>query len=83
MGALIPSVVRAANALGTGTVAWGWALNGAASVMGSVLAVTLSMNFGFNLALALDGLAYLVGLVLFPAERLREMPAQAREGASG
>jgi hypothetical protein len=41
------------------------------------------MNLGFNLALALDGLAYLVGLVLFPAERLREMPAQAREGASG
>jgi spermidine synthase len=83
MGALMPSGVRVANALGTGTVAWGWALNGAASVMGSVLAVALSMNFGFNLALALGGLAYLVGLVLFPAERLREVLASAREGASG
>jgi spermidine synthase len=67
MGALMPSGVRVANSLGTGTVAWGWALNGAASVMGSVLAVTLSMNFGFNLALAIGGLVYLVGLGLFPA----------------
>jgi spermidine synthase len=71
MGALMPSGVRAANALGTGTVAWGWALNGAASVMGSVLAVTLSMNFGFNLALAIGALVYLVGLGLFPAEAAR------------
>jgi spermidine synthase len=78
MGALMPSGVRAANALGTGTVAWGWALNGAASVMGSVLAVTLSMNFGFNLALAIGGLIYLGGLVLFPAsESAKEGPARA------
>jgi len=71
MGALMPSGVRVANALGTGTVAWGWALNGGASVMGSVLAVTLSMNFGFNLALAIGGVVYLVGMVLFPPKRPR------------
>jgi predicted membrane-bound spermidine synthase len=78
MGALMPSGVRAANALGTGTVAWGWALNGAASVTGSVLAVTLSMNFGFNLVLAIGGMVYLVGLALFPANAsATETPASA------
>jgi hypothetical protein len=46
--------------------------------MGSVLAVTLSMNFGFNLALAIGGLIYLGGLVLFPAsESAKEGPARA------
>jgi hypothetical protein len=82
MGALMPSGVRVANALGTGTVAWGWALNGAASVMGSVLAVTLSMNFGFNLALAVGGLVYLLGLLIFPANEAaqKEPTAEASPG---
>ena len=67
MGALMPNGVRAANDLGTGTVAWAWGLNGAAGVVGSVLAVTVSMNYGFNVALALGVLVYLAGLALFPA----------------
>ncbi|HEX7508558.1 MAG TPA: hypothetical protein VF550_17425 [Polyangia bacterium] len=66
MGALMPNGVRAANDLGTGTVAWGWGLNGAAGVVGSVLAVTVSMNYGFNVALAIGIFVYLVGMALFP-----------------
>jgi hypothetical protein len=67
MGTLMPTGVRTANELGTGTVAWGWGLNGAAGVVGSVLAVTVSMNYGFNIALIIGVLVYLVGMALFPA----------------
>lgn len=69
MGALLPSGVRAANAFGPGTVAWGWGLNGVASVVGSILAVGLSMNFGFTLALICGIVVYLVGMLLFPAPK--------------
>jgi hypothetical protein len=67
MGTLMPTGVRTANELGTGTVAWGWGLNGAAGVVGSVLAVTVSMNYGFNIALVIGVLVYLIGMALFPA----------------
>jgi predicted membrane-bound spermidine synthase len=66
MGALMPSGVRVGNQLGPGTVAWGWGLNGAAGVIGSVLAVGLSMSFGFDVALGLGVLIYLAGMVAFP-----------------
>ena len=59
-----------ANELGAGTVAWGWGLNGAAGVVGSVLAVFMSMNFGFKVALGIGVLLYLTGAALFPRHRL-------------
>jgi hypothetical protein len=75
MGALLPSGVRVADELGRGTVAWGWGLNGAASVVGSILAVTLSMNFGFTMALLVGIVVYLVGLVVFPGPTASTAPA--------
>ncbi len=43
-------------------VAWSWGINSATSVLGTILAVILAMNFGFNLTL-LGGMAvYLVAL---------------------
>ncbi|HEY0709283.1 MAG TPA: hypothetical protein VGG33_20905, partial [Polyangia bacterium] len=68
MGALLPSGVRAANQLGAGTVSWAWGLNGAASVVGSILAMALSMNVGFTLALLVGIAVYGLGLVAFPSE---------------
>jgi hypothetical protein len=64
MGALLPSGVRMANELGRGTVAWAWGLNGAASVVGSILAMALSMNFGFTLSLFVGIGVYLCGMLL-------------------
>ena len=64
MGALLPSGVRVANEMGRGMVAWGWGLNGAASVVGSILAMALSMNFGFTLSLVAGIVVYLVGMTL-------------------
>jgi predicted membrane-bound spermidine synthase len=37
-----------------------WGMNGMMSVVGSILAVTFSMAFGFNLTLTLGGLIYIV-----------------------
>ena len=44
-------------------VAWGWAVNGFASVVGAVLATLLSMTFGFHDVLWLGLAAYLLALV--------------------
>jgi hypothetical protein len=66
MGAFLPSGVRAAAAAGPDLVAWAWSANGAASVVGSVAAVSLSMNFGFTLALAVGIAIYLLAPLLFP-----------------
>jgi hypothetical protein len=41
-------------------VAWGWAVNGFASVVGSALATILAMTFGFHVVLFLALVAYLV-----------------------
>jgi hypothetical protein len=43
-------------------VAWGWAVNGFASVIGSVLTTIIAMVFGFNTVLALSVVVYLVAL---------------------
>jgi spermidine synthase len=68
MGTLLPSGVRVANQLGAGTVSWAWGLNGAASVVGSILAMALSMNVGFTLALLVGVAVYAVGMLVFPAQ---------------
>jgi hypothetical protein len=67
MGALLPCGVRAADALGSGIVPWAWALNGSASVVGSILAVGLSMNFGFTFALVVGVGIYALSSVALPA----------------
>ena len=41
-------------------VAWGWALNGFASVVGSVLATILAMTYGFGAVLVVAFCAYVV-----------------------
>lgn len=66
MGALLPTGVRAANALGPEVVPWAWGLNGATSVVGSILAITLSMNYGFTATLYVGVGAYLLGMLALP-----------------
>lgn len=41
-------------------VPWAWAVNGSTTVVGSILTVILSMNFGFAAVLLISGLVYLV-----------------------
>jgi spermidine synthase len=52
-------------------VEWAWAMNAAASVLGSVLAMVIAIQFGLNATLACGAGAYLLGLLLLPALRAK------------
>jgi hypothetical protein len=54
-------------------IEWAWAMNAAASVLGSVLAMVIAIQFGLTVTLACGAAAYLLALVLTPA--LRTKPA--------
>jgi hypothetical protein len=68
LGLFMPSGVRAIADLSDHSreyIAWGWALNGFASVIGSVLATMLAMTYGFQVVLVVALGAYCVaGLAL-------------------
>jgi len=62
-------------------VAWGWAVNGFASVIGAVLTTILAMALGFGVVLALALVAYAIA-VLALRGLLRAGPAAAPEGGA-
>jgi spermidine synthase len=47
-----------------GAVEWAWAMNAAASVLGSVLAMVIAMQFGLNVTLACGAAAYVFAMLL-------------------
>ncbi len=53
------------------SVEWAWAMNAAASVLGSVLAMVIAIQFGLNVTLACGAAAYLLALLLTPALRTK------------
>jgi len=75
LGAFMPLGLRALAPHGEGGefVAWGWAVNGFFSVIGSLLGTMLSMSFGFRVVLGVALALYLVAGVL-----LRGMAASRR-----
>jgi len=52
-------------------VEWAWAMNAAASVLGSVLAMMIAIQFGLTVTLACGLVAYMLALALLPTLRLR------------
>ncbi len=48
-------------------VEWAWAMNAAASVLGSVLAMVIAIQFGLNVTLACGVAAYVLALLLLPS----------------
>jgi spermidine synthase len=82
MGMPFPTGLRALAALpapefpaGQGasdnSVEWAWAMNAAASVLGSVLAMVIAIQFGLTVTLACGAVAYLLALLLMPALRTK------------
>jgi MFS family permease len=66
LGAFMPLGVGAISELTSlrrQYVAWAWAVNGFASVVGSVLATILAMTYGFGLLLVLGLVMYVVAVV--------------------
>ncbi|HEV3306914.1 MAG TPA: hypothetical protein VGZ91_10785 [Candidatus Sulfotelmatobacter sp.] len=51
-------------------VEWAWAMNAAASVLGSVLAMVIAIQFGLTVTLACGVAAYLLALALLPFLRM-------------
>lgn len=48
LGSVFPTVITSAGTHDDGLVAWAWAVNGAASVIGSILAVVAALTIGFT-----------------------------------
>jgi hypothetical protein len=66
MGRILPSSVRLLSARRAEVIPWCWGMNGASSVLGSVLAMAVAMNFGFDAALGAGMAAYaLSGVALW------------------
>jgi hypothetical protein len=64
MGMPFPTGLRALHGAQSGTVEWAWALNAASSVLGSVLAMVIAIQFGLHAALACGALAYAAAILL-------------------
>jgi hypothetical protein len=66
MGMPFPAGLRALAAKrgGGDSIEWAWAMNAASSVLGSVLAMLIAIQFGLNITLICGGAAYLLALVL-------------------
>lgn len=56
-------------------VEWAWAMNAAASVLGSVLAMVIAIHWGLNVTLAGGAVGYVLAIALVPS--LRSRPSQA------
>ena len=77
MGMPFPTGLRALATTGTSAgpeqeatdnaIEWAWAMNAAASVLGSVLAMVLAIQFGLTITLACGAAAYLIALLTLPA----------------
>jgi len=67
LGSFMPVGLRAVSGMTeheSEYVAWGWAVNGFASVIGSVLTTILAMTYGFNTVLVIAVAVYLVALAV-------------------
>jgi hypothetical protein len=60
MGMPFPTGLRALN---ENSVEWAWAMNAGSSVLGSVLAMVIAIQFGLNVTLACGAAAYLTAIL--------------------
>jgi spermidine synthase len=71
----VPDISVGAAAVGAAgednAVEWAWAMNAAASVLGSVLAMVIAIQFGLTVTLACGVGAYVLALALLPTLRSR------------
>ncbi|MHB8217186.1 MAG: spermidine synthase family protein [Candidatus Sulfotelmatobacter sp.] len=83
MGMPFPTGLRALSAKSIASISvgddennaveWAWAMNAAASVLGSVLAMVIAIQFGLTATLTCGAAAYLLALLLLPS--LHRVPA--------
>jgi hypothetical protein len=66
MGCPLPLGVGILDKVEKRLIPWGWGLNGSASVLGSILAVAMSMNFGFTSTMLFGSACYAVAALCRP-----------------
>ncbi|MEE8368003.1 MAG: hypothetical protein V3S30_06775 [Thermoanaerobaculia bacterium] len=66
MGTALPSGIRLLGDRQAEAIPWVWALNGGASVLGSVLAMTVAMTQGYRLTLLLGSACYVLAFLVVP-----------------
>lgn len=64
MGMPFPTGLRSLENTETGAIEWAWAMNAAASVLGSVLAMVVAVHFGLAVTLACGAAAYLAAIMM-------------------
>jgi hypothetical protein len=63
-----------------GAIEWAWAMNAASSVLGSVLAIVIAIQFGLTATLACGAAAYVIALLLLSTFRgSRQQSAGGRQ----
>ena len=75
MGTAFPSGLRLAARVHAGCLQWAWAMNAATSVLGSLLAVFVSIHFGIWQTMTLGGVCYLAACSL--ASRRSSSPIES------
>jgi hypothetical protein len=75
MGMPFPTGLRALGELNDHRVEWAWALNAAASVLGSVSAMIIAIHFGLNATLFIGAAAYLAAMLLVGSFKSRQPSA--------
>jgi len=65
MGMPLPLGIRVASAWRSRITPWLWGVNGAASVLGSILAFAIAMNAGFKITFILAAVCYLFAALMF------------------
>ncbi len=65
MGVPFPRGIRALGERAPALVPWAWGINGCASVVGSIVAMMLSISFGFSWVVVAGGVAYWAALAVF------------------
>jgi predicted membrane-bound spermidine synthase len=64
MGMPFPLGIRLLSQSNKEFVNWAWAINGCASVIGSILPLVIALYFGFSLVYIIAGIAYLSSITL-------------------
>ena len=64
MGMMLPTAVRLLSGRHTKIIPWAWGLNGAASVLGSVLSMLVAIHLGFTLTLLAGGAVYVLAVLV-------------------
>jgi hypothetical protein len=73
LGMFMPLGVACLSRRHARLVPWAWGVNGVGSVVGTTLAATLAMSWGFTLVKACAALLYVLGTILMVRQVNREM----------